>query len=79
MVGYAQNHAPDTYRMYDPSTGSVIMTRDIVWTKNGPPPTTTIDHDPLQHSTTLRREVPHDENYGPHLIPDDNDDDEPDI
>ena len=31
MVGYAENHAPDTYLMYDPRTRKVIMSRDIRW------------------------------------------------
>ena len=31
MVGYALNHPGDTYRMWDPSTGRVHVTRDIIW------------------------------------------------
>ena len=31
MVGYAENHSPDTYLMYNPKTRYVIMSRDIRW------------------------------------------------
>ena len=31
MVGYAENHSPDTYLMYDPRTRKIIMSRDIRW------------------------------------------------
>ncbi|CAM9887516.1 unnamed protein product, partial [Chrysoparadoxa australica] len=31
MVGYAKDHAADTYRMYNPSTRRVILSRDIRW------------------------------------------------
>jgi len=31
MVGYAENHAGDTYRMYNPATNGVMETRDIIW------------------------------------------------
>jgi hypothetical protein len=34
MVGYADNHSGDTYRMYDPKTKSVILTRDVKWAQN---------------------------------------------
>jgi hypothetical protein len=30
MVGYADDHSPDTYRMYDPDTKMIKSTRDIV-------------------------------------------------
>ena len=29
MVGYAENHARDVYRMYNPFTGKIVETRDI--------------------------------------------------
>ena len=29
MVGYAENHARDVYRMYNPYSGKVVETRDI--------------------------------------------------
>jgi hypothetical protein len=31
MVGYAPNHTGDTYRMWNPTTGKVHTTRDIIW------------------------------------------------
>ena len=31
MVGYALNHAGDTYRMWDKNTNRVHETRDIIW------------------------------------------------
>ena len=31
MVGYALDHTPDTYRMYNPETNKVILTRDVRW------------------------------------------------
>jgi hypothetical protein len=31
MVGYALQHAGDTYRMWDPYTKLVHVTRDIIW------------------------------------------------
>ena len=33
MVGYALNHAGDTYRMWDMKTNRVHETRDIIWLK----------------------------------------------
>jgi hypothetical protein len=32
MVGYSDDHSPDTYRMYDPNTKMIKSTRDIRWT-----------------------------------------------
>jgi hypothetical protein len=31
FVGYADHHSPDTYRMYKPSTRSIILSRDVRW------------------------------------------------
>ena len=31
MVGYTQNHAGDTYRMYNPATKRIILSRDVTW------------------------------------------------
>ena len=31
MIGYAKEHSKDTFRMFNPSTRKVIMTRDIIW------------------------------------------------
>ena len=31
MVGYASDHSADTYRMFNPTTRSLILTRDVKW------------------------------------------------
>ena len=31
MVGYAESHASGVYRMYNPETKRVILTRDVTW------------------------------------------------
>ena len=31
MVGYADNHTRDMYKLYNPETKIVIMTRDVKW------------------------------------------------
>jgi hypothetical protein len=31
MVGYALDHPGDTYRMWDPRTKNVLVTRDVIW------------------------------------------------
>ena len=31
FVGYAIKHSPDTYRMWNPNTNKVLITRDIIW------------------------------------------------
>ena len=31
MVGYAHNHGPGTYKMYNPKTNRIVMSRDIKW------------------------------------------------
>ena len=31
FVGYALDHAPDCYRMWNPSTNRLMITRDIIW------------------------------------------------
>jgi len=31
MVGYADDHSGDTYRMYDPTTNHVRLTQDVCW------------------------------------------------
>jgi len=33
MVGYANNHLGDTYWTYDPMTGCVRITRDVIWSE----------------------------------------------
>ena len=31
MVGYAHNHGPGTYKMYNPQTNRIVMSRDVKW------------------------------------------------
>ena len=31
FMGYADDHAGDVYRMYNPETGRVVETRDVTW------------------------------------------------
>ena len=31
FVGYADDHTPDTYRMYNPITRKIVLSRDIRW------------------------------------------------
>jgi hypothetical protein len=31
MVGYAKNHAADTYRLYNPAKRSIVENRDVTW------------------------------------------------
>ena len=33
FVGYAKDHAGDVYRMWDPTTNRVHVTRDVIWLK----------------------------------------------
>ena len=33
FVGYAINHKPDVYRMWDPFTNRVHTSRDVIWLK----------------------------------------------
>jgi hypothetical protein len=33
MVGHAENHQADCYRMYNPNKDSVVILRDIQWEK----------------------------------------------
>ena len=36
FVGYLTNHAGDTYRIYNPKTGGITVTRDIYWLNKMP-------------------------------------------
>ena len=36
FVGYSTSHAGDTYRMYNPKTGGITVTRDIYWLNKMP-------------------------------------------
>ena len=31
MVGYANKHTKDTYKVYNPDTKKVVISRDIKW------------------------------------------------
>ena len=31
MVGYSDNHKRDTYKLYNPGSKRVIMTREVKW------------------------------------------------
>ena len=31
MVGYSDNHTRDTYKLYNPETNRVVISRDIKW------------------------------------------------
>jgi hypothetical protein len=31
FVGYAKNHPGDTFRMYNPATGGIHKTHDVLW------------------------------------------------
>ena len=31
FVGYADDHTPDTYRMFNPNTGKIVLSRDVRW------------------------------------------------
>ena len=33
FVGYATEHSGDTYRMYDPKTKCILISRDVIWLK----------------------------------------------
>ena len=40
MVGYADNHSSDMYRLYNPATGQVVLSRDVTWANWMPTKTT---------------------------------------
>ena len=31
MVGYALNHGSGTYRVYNPKTNRIVLSRNVVW------------------------------------------------
>jgi hypothetical protein len=33
MIGYAEDHHGDTFRMWDPKTRGIHETRDVIWLK----------------------------------------------
>jgi hypothetical protein len=52
MVGYADHHSSDCYRMFNPATNAIIITRDVVWSE-------WIAMDPESHLLELREAQPH--------------------
>ena len=82
MVGYATDHSPDTYRIYNPETGAVIMTRDVKWAD-------WVETDPTESMKLFETlkipelskvgidedldESDHEDEQPPHVIPDDED------
>jgi hypothetical protein len=34
LVGYAPDHSGDTYRMWDPKTGGIHVSRDVIWLRH---------------------------------------------
>jgi hypothetical protein len=83
VVGYADNHSPDVYRMYNPNTDTVILSRDVKWTNwERSDPTEALKA--LQDLTVpvpnvvppIEQQPPSDDmNPGAHVIPDDEFDD----
>jgi len=83
MVGYADDHSGDTYRMYDPTTGQVRLTRDVswaAWKRTDPAETlkifeedeTTKNNAPVGAADDDEPDVPITttaDDEGPHLIP----------
>ena len=70
MVGYAANHAPDAYRMYDPTTRSVVVTRDIKWDS----PSQTNETEEIIRKLATEDPTPpgfdvHLDDEAPHMIP----------
>jgi hypothetical protein len=84
LVGYADDHSPDTYRMYNPDTKQVILSRDVRWAdwKHTDPYTElnvfrqvaeTKNESPVGiDDVASQRSVDYN---APHVIPDDLDDD----
>ena len=81
VVGFAKNHSPDTYRMYNPTTRHIISTRDVEWLEWKPlnpkrdlsifnqhpefEPTSGLDDKEFPQSTAPSNQL--------HIIPDDTD------
>ena len=83
MVGYAADHSPDTYRMFNPATRKVILTRDVKWTQAHLQDQKSTDDPeknrlPTTPTTPIEPEWPEPAPIatGPHLIPPDDDDDD---
>ncbi len=61
MVGYAENHAEDCYRLYNPVTRKIILSRDVTW--NGSIPIQT-----REYETGIRSESEEDEIVSEQLV-----------
>ena len=70
MIGYADNHPEDTYRLYNPATGYVSLSRDVRWTDWNP----LTQNDAMEHYDLMLPIIP-DEPMNP--IEDNDSDDEP--
>ena len=78
MVGYAENHPSDCYRMFNPATNRVFISRDVTWSDwTSPAPETVIAQLREKDSTLdltpgieLDAPVTLPNPQGPHLIPD---------
>ena len=85
MVGHAPDHSGDTYRMWNPTTGYVHTTRDIIWTKrmyfdaaDAPAPDEDDDGDSTDESEEEVPVKPKSENYYDVLEVGENDSDDSD-
>ncbi len=54
MVGYAENHTNDCYRLYNPETQRIILSRDIIWDEKGP--VNEIEYQVIERSDNDREE-----------------------
>ena len=77
MVGYAVNHAADTYRMYNPETQMVVESRDVRWDEWLIDENVTNAAQAVAQTVNTTPGFPMEEDSedeeGPHLIPDDDD------
>jgi hypothetical protein len=78
MVGYSDNHSPDVYRMYNPITETVFLSRDIKltnWERSDPTAALKALQDltvPVPNVVPPIEQPPSDDMIpGAHIIPDD--------
>ena len=81
MVGYAEDHTPDTYRLHNPQTNEFIMSRDVSWASwNKTDPSENMEQyadiipgvpldDPNQTTTEPNEADDNHEPTQPHIIP----------
>jgi hypothetical protein len=77
MVGYADDHPADCYRMYNPVTDRVIVSRDVKWaTWARADPTATLKQlQELEPEIEIQADLTHTSHItDPHVIPDDDHD-----